>query len=263
MGHPIFHLELTITNGGVDLRLNDFPAATLASGSTPATFAPPINPYLVGELNVLDVRLSPWFDEAGTVTSFWDVDFHAWVRRYEKGDIVEPGGGDLVTEVTIPDDLIERVRDQELELPQSFTHVFSNDAVDFSAELSDAPTYDDPDALRDYAMHLQSLFATADVPALMQESAPRSRVWSVAYDHPQDEIAASMESELTEVVSAPLETDWGRDEVELTPRCGGRVWELSRTGGRPLIATEPDEDGSRIHFEIFVAPRDGRLRWVR
>lgn len=263
MGHPIFHFEVAIRRCAVRVRLNDFPVVSLAAGDTPATFAPPINPYLVGDLNVLDVTLHPTVGADGSVSGFWDADFAGWVRRYEKGDIVEPGGGTLVTEVEIPEDLRDRVRDEELELPQSFTHVFSNDVVDFSDELSNAAPFDDPDALRAYAVHLRDLFATADVPALMDESEPRSRAWSVAYDHPLDEIAASMEGELTELVSAPLITGWGPDDVELGSRCGGRVWELSRPGGRPLIESEPDDDGARIHFEVFVSLRDGSLRMVR
>jgi hypothetical protein len=263
VAHPIYHLDLQVTRCSVELRLNDFPVAELTSpDEQPASFAPPINPYLVGDLNIVDVTILPLVAPDGTTSSFWDARVEGWVRRYEKGDIVAPGEGPAVTSFGIPDDLAERVREEELELPQSFTHVFSNDVLDFSPELGDAAPFDDRDALVDYALHLRDLTGAADVDALMQELEPKIQTWVAAYDEPHQAFADSLRQELSEFMTESPIVDFERDQVEVSPCCGGRIWRLTR-GGEPLLQSDVLPDGSRTQFQVFVAPRDGALRIVR
>jgi len=263
MGHPIYHLEVNVERCRADVRLNGFPILSLAAPpGVPATFAPPINPWLVGELNILDVTLSS-VDEPGGPTSFSDARFSGSVRRFEKGDVVAPGEGTRVAELGIPSELIEEVREQGLELPQAFTHVFENDVIDFSDELSDAAPLDDPGALVDYALRLDELATRGDVGGLLAEHEPKVRAWVRAYDEPYDAFAQSLRDELAAFVAAGPKEPLDRSDVELVSCCGGRIWELRRRDGEALLRTEPDSEGARMQLPIYAAMRDGRLRVVR
>lgn len=263
MGHPIYHLEADIQLCRVEIRLNDFPVYSLAAlTDTPATFAPPINPWLVGELNILDVTIFP-VERAAGPSKLDDASLTGNVRRFEKGDIVYPGAGQVVTEFSIPDELREQAREEELELPLSFTHVFANEAIDFSAELSDAPPFDDRAALVDYAIHLRDLARAGNVGALLEEHDPKVRAWVAAYDEPYEAFAESLRAELAGFLAAGELTPFERGDVELASCCGGRIWELRQRGGAPLLRTAPDAEGGRAQLPIFAAPRDGRLRVVR
>jgi hypothetical protein len=173
MGHPIYHLEVDVERCRAEIRLNDFPLLTLAAPpGVPATFAPPINPWLVGELNILDVTVHA-VEEVRRVTTFFDARFAGNVRRFEKGDIVAPGSGSVITELAIPEELAQQVREEELALPISFTHVFENEIVDFSDELGGGAVIDDASALVDYALRLDALSAAGDVAALLAEHDPK------------------------------------------------------------------------------------------
>lgn len=263
MTHPIFHMELQCTKCTVDVLLNGFPVASLTPpDDQPAWFAPPINPYLSGELNIVDVTIRPVV-RGGVVSTFSDAEVAGWVRQYEKGGIVAPGEGPAVAEFGIPEELVERVREEELELPQSFSFVFSNDVVDFSDELGEPAPIDDAEALRDYAIRLRDLASAGNVGALVQELGPKLDAWVRAYDEPRPLFEQSLTQELGEMIGEGLELEFGRDEVEVLPWCGGRIWELQRRGGIPLLRTVEQPDESRSQYPIFAALRDGQLRVVR
>jgi len=263
MAHPIYHLDLQVKRSRVEVKLNDFPVAELSGTDTqPVTFAPPINPYLAGDLNIIDVHLHAVAGEGGELSTFFDAEVLGVVRRYEKGDIVAPNEGPEVTTFSIPKELAEQVREEELELPQSFTHVFSNDGVDFSEDLSSAGVIDDQDALRRYALHLRDLTAGADVSGLMQEFEPKLRAWVAAYDEPWEAFEESLQTELSEFLGEGPITDFEADSLELHRHCGGRIWEIRRSG-EALLSTDVLPDDSRSLFRIFVGVRDGALRIVR
>lgn len=264
MGHPIYHLDLQVKTCDVEVRINDFPVATLASkDDVPSWFAPPINPTLVGDLNIVDVVMRPVVSGSGSVSTFFDAEVEGWIRRYEKGDIVAPGEGDVVATIAIPEELVERVREEELSLPQSFSFVFANDTIDFSDELGSAPLFEDREALLDYAMRLRDLLAARDLDGLMTEHAPKIAAWVVAYEEPAQAFEDSLRQELTEFLQESPITDFERDDIELVRCCGGRVWGLERRGGQALFMSEvlPDESVSQIR--VFVGARDGQLRVVR
>jgi hypothetical protein len=265
MGHPIYHLELFARNCRAELRLNDLPLISLTpQDEMPVTFAPPINPFLVGELNLVDVDILPMLDAAGApITTFADAEISGNVRRFEKGDIFAPGAGDVVAELAIPEDLKERVREEGLELPQQFTHIFANEAVDFSAELSNATPFSDREALVDYALFLRDLAAARDAAGLLAEMDPKIHAFVHAYDEPYEAFADSLRQELAAFVAMPLVVDFDRAAIELRSCCSGRLWELRRIPGLPLLQSEPDALGAVTQFPIVVAERDGRLRVVR
>lgn len=266
MGHPIYHLELAVERCAVRVRINDIPVLSLASVSdVPSSSAPPINLYLVGDLNLLDVEILPVpLEGTDRLSSFGDATIRGGIIQYEKGDIVTPTSGTLITEIAIPDELRERVREQELELPQTFTIIFANEVLDFSDELGNATPIADREAILDYGLHLRDLVAARDVPGLLAEMQPKIHAFAVAYDEPEDRMAGGLEDYLgRELLPALPITDFGRDQLDAFPRAGGRIWEIVRAPALPLIQTEPNEEGATRQIPIVVSMRDGHLRVVR
>ncbi|HYD39959.1 MAG TPA: hypothetical protein VEB43_03950 [Anaeromyxobacter sp.] len=263
MGHPIYHLELEATDCRAEARLNGFPVLSLSSANGVAVrFAPPVNPYLCGARNQLEVTLHAATRPSGDLTTFGDAAVRGNVRRFEKGGIVAPGTGTIVVEFGITDELRDRVRDEKLELPISFSVPFGNEAVDFSAELLEAPAFDDTEALLDYALRLRDMVAAGDAAAITAEAEPKSRVWSLAYARPAQEYDDALRDALGEFFGGRPIADFGRDDVELTRCCDGRIWRLARRPGQPLLESVL-ADKSRRRIPVHVGVRDGSLRVVR
>jgi len=260
MGHPIFHLELAVRSCEGELRLNGFPVIpSLSSLSLPVSFAPPVNPYLAGARNTVELTLRSATAPDGHEAPFVAADFEMNVRRFEKGDIVEPGAGEIVTVVSLPDELRERIRKGERKPPVIISHAFANEMVDFSAELLDAPPFEDEEAVAGYAMHLRDLMAAGDVDALVAEYEPTIRVGATAYGNPYETIAQNTRQGLARFIRNGPELDFDRSDLAVRPYCGRRIWGLLRRGGLPFARSS----GGRTRCVIYVAPRDSALRVVR
>lgn len=271
MVHPIYHLETKIERCDLRVRLNDVPVVELRSdGKQPDWFAPPINLYLVGRDNKLVLEVSPLPQKDGSPGDFGDVEVSGAVRVYGKGDAVAPGEGPMVLELTVMRDLAERMRDvasrnEKLVIPQTFQFVFFTGGVpDFTADLAVGERLGDDEALRDYAIQLRDKARAGDIPGLVGEMEPKVQAYAVAYDDDADAIRKSL-SEVLQAEYAPrgFVTDFEREDVELSPCAGGRLCELSRPGGLPLLQTPPDADESTMQIVVVVGRRDGALRVVR
>lgn len=267
----IHHLELFTTRCEIAATLNGVPIANVRSVD-PHTdhFAPPINPYLVGEGNVLEVSIAPARLDDDESTEWSEAKVEAAVRVFDKGGIVLPGGGGpAITEVDFAPELAARMAqaeedEVELEVPQSFLHIFDNEGMSFASELLDSDPFDDHDALLDYGVHIRDLFAAGDVAGFLAEVTPKCQVWSVAYEEPVDFFLEQIRTGLeTEFLPAQPIVDFTRDDIVLRPIAGGRMWSLERDPGVPLIQTPLNEEEQRMQFRIVAALRDGQLRIVR
>lgn len=269
MTHPIHHLECKIERCALRVRLNDVPVVDLVATTQPEWFAPPINLYLIGEENMLELEVAPLPRDDGSAGDFADVSVEGAVRVYGKGDAVAPGEGPVVIELTVMDELATRireakVRDEELESPQTFVFVFDNAGPSFEDELLEAAPFDDADGLRDYAIRLRDAMRSSDTAGLAAEMEPKVQAYALAYDDSADRIRQSLIEVLErEYATLGFVTDFERDDVELVPAAGGRLWGLCRPGGLPLVQTPPDPDGNTMQIPIVVGLRDGALRIVR
>lgn len=270
MGHPIYHLDVRVERCRARLSLNDVPVASLdAKGDQPEWFAPPINPYLVGSDNMLTIEVYPTTTELGEPIDVSEARVEVAVVRVEKGGTVAPGEGDRVLEASTDPELAERIAqaredEEELEIPQTFFQLFDNEAVSFSPELRDAEPFTDEGALRDYAVTLRDLVRARDASGLATELEPKVQAYASAYDDSADVIRDSLVSALRDqILPAGPVTRFERDDVQLESHAGGRVWELRQPDGRPLVASDPDEDGGTYQIPILVAARDGVLKVVR
>lgn len=264
MSNTIHHLEIVVASARADLRLNGMPLGDVAArDAAPASFAPPVNPYLAGKRNLVEVVLdvAQGFDRKPR--PFLEARLELSVRRFPKGGIVEPGGGELVTRYVLPPELLRDVAEGKRSPPITLTHPFANEGPDFSAELLDAAPFDDAEALRDYAMKLRSLAARRDVGGLAAEYEPKVGAWTAAYGEPRATFEASLRDVLSTFAEMGPDVAFTRDDVEPRSCCGGRVWELRRRRELPLLRTLPGPEGQRLQLTAFVAPRGGKLRVVR
>ena len=275
MSHPIHHLEVKIERCTLRARVNDVPLIDLRASIQVEYFAPPINPYLVGEGNMVELELFPLLRDDGTYEDFSEVEASGAVRVFGKGDPVGPGEGRVIVELTVMAELAQRIADarareieletpQPLDVPQVFFFPFDNEGPAFEAELEEAPPLDDEQALRDYGMRLRDLLVAGDVSGLADEMAPKFEAFAIAYDDDAARIEASVREVFRDdYLPSGFETDFTRDELELEPAAGGRLWTISRPGGRELVRTLPASDGSTMQLAVIVGVRDEQLRIVR
>ena len=261
MGHPIFHLELQVRSCEAEVRLNGFPVIQkrFSPDQVPVSFAPPVNQYLAGARNTVELTLRAAMARDGSEAPFEGADFDMNVRQFEKGDIFEPGAGNVVTVLSLSDELRERIRKGEQKPPVVISHRFANEVIDFSAELLDAPPFEDAAAVLDYALYLRDLMSRGDVDALMREYEPKAQAWVRAYGNPHQEMATKSREGLVEFMRNRPELDFDRADLEVRPYCGGRMWGLFRRDGLPFARS----NGGKSRIAIYVAPRDGALRIVR
>jgi hypothetical protein len=260
MAFPIYHLSLQVRHGRARVGLNGFPLMNLWAGDDPLSFAPPINPLLVGKNEVL-VEITPESDDDLEFETFDRVEIHGDVRRYDKGDIVGPGAGTLVATLEIPEELREA---EPVVSPVAFSVLFDSlDAPSFAAEIIDAEPERDRQAVLDYGMRLLGIVGEGDPDRLLREMEPKIDAYAIAFDEPRLAFRNDLEDYLRgEFYPAGPITDVPRGELRAQRCCGGRMWSITR-GSEPLLVTAPDAEGARLEIPAFVARRDGRFRVVR
>jgi hypothetical protein len=259
---PIFHLSLTIWSCQAKLLLNGFPLISLsAENEQPVTFSPPVNPYLAGKRNRVEIELRPAVRPDGTELPFANANFEMEVREYQQGGVVEPGGGGPVTRFSMPASVRKQLKKgKKVKLPLKFTHGFANGGgIDFSAELLDASPFSDRKAVADYAMHLRDLMAKGDVDGLMAEYEFKVGMGAAAYGKQYQRTWENTRAGLAEFIQDKPELDFGPADLELHPWCGGRIWQLSRKGGTEFVLAA----SGRSKLRAFVGLREGKLRVVR
>lgn len=269
MGHPIYHLDLRIERCRLRARLNGVPIGELAATTDqPEWFAPPLNPYLVGVGNVLEVDVTPL---SGTEPGDdWSaVKVEATVRRYEKGMPVAPDAGPIVRVLALMAVLTDRLqraseRNEKLAAPQTLSDKFDNEAVTFAAELAQAPALGDLEAVKDYGLRLRDLMRAGDVSGLAGELAGKVRAYATAFDEPEPRMAQSLAQVLKDsYLARGLQADFERADIELAPCAGGRLCELCRPNAAPFIESTPDEQGNTMQMPVVVGVHDGKLGVVR
>lgn len=260
----IHHLEVTVRSCRAEVRLNGFPLGNVeARSDAPASFEPPVNPYLAGARNVVEVVLDASTGFDGKVLPLARATLELTVRRFGVGEVVEPGAGELVTRFVLAPGQLAELPAGKRKPPITLTHRFANSAPDFSAELLDEKPFTDEKALREYAMKLRALVVNRDVAGLLAEFEPKLRVWGTAYAAPHADMEESLRGALVELVGEGVDVAFGREDVEPRAWCGGRIWELARRGGVPLLRRVGGPDGALTELPVYVALRGGVLRVVR
>lgn len=269
MKHPLYHLEVVAGQCRVEASLNEIPLAELvADGDQLEHVAPPVNPYLIGDENFVEVKVFPLPKLKDAHNPFQNVSIEVAVRAFSPGQPVVPGQGPLVAQKDANREIKERVQtalvhQEPVVIPQNVYLHFDNEGPSFEDELEEAPAFQDEGALRAYALVLRDLMKQRDASGLIAEMTPKIQAYAKAFDHPPPAFIDSLSEELaSEFFQAKLQ-DFEEKDVVLKPICGQRMWILRRAPQKPLLQTQPDADGNTMQFEIIVAPRDGALKVVR
>jgi hypothetical protein len=128
---------------------------------------------------------------------------------------------------------------------------------DFSRVFEEAPVLKDTPAtrkrLKDYAMGLRDWMAEKDTSALVEAFGPRMKsAFKMSGATSREQFRKQYTSGLV-YKDAEESLAFGREVVEMRPWCGGRVWELFRKPGKPLLR----------RMEVYVAEIGGELKVVR
>lgn len=147
---------------------------------------------------------------------------------------------------------------QELQLPVSFPRW----------RWLDAPPVEVTPALRAQSAALVRQFgqeiAAGDLGNFFNATRLRSEELAVAYQRPQEAVAAQLRERLQALGSARAAwVEVEPDELVLRRLAGGRLLELLGTDGQPALRTEPDETGTVHAFPLRVAAVEGRLYVLR
>ena len=264
-----YHADFSVGGCWAKVTLNGFPL--LPPHVSPAlpqakNFAPPVNELLIGQDNQLRLEAHSVDLGGGAESTFRDLQWQGAVRCFRAaGGIFEPGeGGEVVATLGIPESLIEQDRDEPLPLPITISHTFNSEGASFRELFVQGATIDDREGLMDYAMTLRSRLAAKDADGLPPEFVPKLNAYAAGYQQaPSDEEAGFREFLQQQLLPAGPDVEFERDQVELVSWCDGRVWELKRTDGRPLLLAGPDQQGATFAIPVFVGLVDGQLKVVR
>ncbi len=108
-------------------------------------------------------------------------------------------------------------------------------------------------------------FAAADIDAIMSLLQYRLEEMCLAFEMNLSAHRGEVQGDITELVSGagfgmtPLEAE----AIQVNPCCGGRVFELAREDGSPLIKTLETETSAPSTMQVFAALVDGKWRIVR
>ena len=112
---------------------------------------------------------------------------------------------------------------------------------------------------------LLDAFAQRDLDQILYLLDYRLEEMPLGFEIDEDEHREKAQEEFGELISAP---GYGivplrQDAIRTTPCCGGRVYQLTRPDGSPLIETLPTETSAPTTMGVFVASIKGDWKVVR
>ncbi len=258
---PIYHIEITFNACHINVRLNDFPLASL-SATSPMRIAPPVNQLLVGKENSLHVEILPVLRDNNEWSNIGNVSFEGAVKVYEADDIVAPETGTVVAKL----ELSEFLDQQTLKQLPLFGHVqFENEGPDFHSTFYEGEVIEDRTLLIRYALLLKDLLKKNRISdELVKEFYPKLHDYADAYYKAEDEIIEQFRSFITDTFmpSHPL-LEFNEDLITIQPFCGKRIWRLGLKPDKPLFLTAQNSDGESYEIPIYVAQISKSLKVIR
>ncbi len=267
MSGAIYHLEVTVGGCCSCITLNGFPLLPMENlvRPDPQRFAPPINELLAGDDNILEVRAEATRLGSGLMSRFDDLIFKAQLRCFRKdaSGNIPPDSDEVVASFSIPEEMLEMHRDEEILLPATITHHFASEGASFRDLFFDAAPLTDTEALRDYAMVLRDLLLDGNAAGFASHFEAKLEAYRDGYTQDEDRPLPGFAKFLAEDLMPAEPKDFTREDIEPVSWCGGRVWELRRSDGAPLVVTGQDDEGASYALPVFVASVQDRLQVVR
>ncbi len=266
-GPAIYHLEVTVGGCNSCITLNGFPLLPMENldRPDPQRFAPPVNELLVGDDNVLELRAEATRLSSGLMSRFEDLIFKAQLRCFRKdaSGNVPPGSDEVVASFTIPAEMVERNREEEIPLPVVIQHRFASQGPSYRDLFLGAAAWSNTEALLDYAMVLRDLLLARNAAGFASHFEAKLEAYQIGYAQDEEQPVAGFTRFLSQDLMPAKPQDFTREDIEPISWCEGRVWELRQKSGAPLVVTGQDDDGASYALPVFVASLDGRLQVVR
>ncbi len=282
MSREFYHLRVSAAGCRVAVWLNGFELFELDCGRQPLEFAPPVNQYLIGKDNRIDISIQAASLPNGSSSTFDDAELGGNVARYREGDIVWEEGGVRLLDFGIPEDTRRRWREKKIALPLTIERGFDSTGASFRGLFLEGEVVTDQEPVVDYAMVLRDLATSRNVEGLARELAPKIDAYALAYQRDRPDHDGFRGFLAREFMPLGPVTDFGRKDVEARSFCGGRVWELRRKPAKaadptvakkrpwldtgkpfPLLITEMNDEEAYLSIPVYVARIGGALKVVR
>ncbi len=248
----IHHVRIQVWHCAVRIVINGTEIAR-SDGKVPVFLAPPLNPYLTGRNNRLQLILSPPERMPYPDTLDASALVRGDVAAFREGEIVSAGHGGRPA-ATI--DVTARTLDFVGQKEATYEVSFSTEGDVFKWLSREAPRIYDEDwiSLLDYAVRVHGLAAKGDDSAILSECAVRITDYAVAYGVSVPAMTVELGAELRELLTGQIEP-MSRSDVRIIPHCDGRVCELARWKHRPLITAVMEQEGETVKasMRVFVA----------
>ena len=264
------------------ITLNGFPlwVQGFKGQATRNEFDVSLNTALVGSGNQVAVSMEPRLRSGGKHLQVADIDWEAWVRGHFDERVTEITEAEVDSAYRawvgraeekwteyrsrVEEGALDSMRAWAARNPMVVSTRFDNEhGPDFSRVFEEAPVLKDTPATRkrltDYAMRLRDLLRDRRGAELYREVRPavRARAGDDFAETSDSVRAARWSKDATKgkgwFTDVEADADFSRSDVQLRRWVEGRVWELFREEGKPLLGG----------WEIFVGEREGELKVVR
>lgn len=257
------YIELLARKCFIEVFINGLPLATKNTLISPGYLSYPLNEYLLSNNNLL-INIYPdrkqllnenySSDEILHFKNLFEID--GSIKKYFDGGIAAPDEGEKLFEFN-KDDLSNSI-------PFSFEQKFDFSSFNFDNTFNNLPIIEDENSLRNYGIYIIDLLKQKNIEELLFEFTIKIRDNSIAHNQsPLKTIENFYQLLENRVLPNKPFTDVSQDKIELTKYLEGRVYEIKIKDKESLIITQPDEKGSIIKLDVFVALIDGDLKIVR
>lgn len=216
------HLNVNGADCDFLVTCNGFPVYR-HEGVDPFAFSGPINHYLVGKGNKLQVQFSR---KGGNAR------FEAGISNLSAGDMADTSDA---SDISLPDG-------------DSLEHSFDSDEDGFSALLAEATPADEKSML-DFAIKFRDALRGGDESGLLAPQRFRMEGAAKTYGMPIEVIKPQLMEMMKGLADGGANFEAG--DIEALGWCDNRIWEIRRKDGNALLYKK-EEDGS-FSMPAFVA----------
>lgn len=187
-----------------------------------------LNQHLIGKGNVLRFKFTHKGPKAEFSAGVREATEGEMVNTLEEGDLTMPKGDELL-------------------------HTFDSESGDLK-ELLDAAKATDAKAMLDFALKYRDAIKSGDMAALRKHNRYRMEEAAKQFGMPVDALAEQMLGMFEFFKDGGVDVE--AKDLVVTDLCQGKIWEVKRTDGNPLLYKK-EEDGSSSSGFIAAILSDG------
>lgn len=142
----------------------------------------------------------------------------------------------------------------EAPIPETLPHVidyrFDADVAPFAPILDQAQLVEAKDMI-DFAMSLREAIRAGDTSTLARQLRPKLEGIASRYGDSVETVASEFLPMFTQFI--PEGVAFKANDLEPVAHCDGKVWEIRRKDGRPLLHKSIDNDGGSMSMSVYAA----------